>query len=497
MGSQYKASIYNYIFNSINAFVIIINGIVMVPIYFNYMSVSTYGAWLATGNVVAMLGLLEGGFSFVITQKLSAAIAQKDIYRYLVLSGSNILTAFAIAFSILVLGTSISSFITDWINVEPNVTTEIRWAFILSVLATSISIFINLFGAFPQVWQDTKSVGMYNIISHILAIIALIIFLFCGFGVVSIALSYVVRAVLNTILYGTWIIKKWRLKGYDSPIFSIKDSIVLFKDCMYPLLSKIAGTVVGNSHSFVIAHFMNPWLAAVYDLTSKLCMVACSFVAQMNGAFFALFSYTLAEGNREKTEKVMYNSFMMFFVLLATAALYSMCFTKPIIYYWVGLDKYGGTTLLMILVVANVFAQIRFFLNSILYTGGLINKSAKYDILWMMLYIILLIGSIKYIQIFAIPVATLLSCFIFIWIYLKIAKNNLRLNANMIVLIFVRVFAIVFLFLVSHILSAPDYHNLLLFTIYFVIFTICYTITLFCTNRQFFCMLIKRFTSVH
>ena len=55
--SVYKASIYNYIFNSINAIIVIINGIVMVPIYFHYMSVSTYGAWLATGNVVAMLGL--------------------------------------------------------------------------------------------------------------------------------------------------------------------------------------------------------------------------------------------------------------------------------------------------------------------------------------------------------------------------------------------------------------------------------------------------------
>lgn len=67
--STYKASIYNYLFNSINAIIVIINGIVMVPIYFHYMSVSTYGAWLATGNMVAMLGLLESGFSSVITQK--------------------------------------------------------------------------------------------------------------------------------------------------------------------------------------------------------------------------------------------------------------------------------------------------------------------------------------------------------------------------------------------------------------------------------------------
>ena len=56
----------------------IVNGIVMVPIYFKYMSISTYGAWLATGNVIAMLGILESGFSFVITQKMSVTLEDKD-----------------------------------------------------------------------------------------------------------------------------------------------------------------------------------------------------------------------------------------------------------------------------------------------------------------------------------------------------------------------------------------------------------------------------------
>ena len=76
--NKYSASIFNYLFSSINSIVIIINGIIMVPIYFKFMSVSTYGAWLATGNIAAMLGLIESGFASVITQKMSVAIAEKD-----------------------------------------------------------------------------------------------------------------------------------------------------------------------------------------------------------------------------------------------------------------------------------------------------------------------------------------------------------------------------------------------------------------------------------
>ena len=159
--SNYKASIYNYLFNSINSVVVIVNGIVMVPIYFHYMSVATYGAWLATGNVVAMLGLLEGGFSFVITQKMSAAIAHNDTNRFCKLAGSNILSAVIISLAILLLGLSLSPFITSWINISEDIKNEIHTAFIVSLVATCISIFTNLYCAFPQVWQETKQVGLF------------------------------------------------------------------------------------------------------------------------------------------------------------------------------------------------------------------------------------------------------------------------------------------------------------------------------------------------
>ena len=135
--SIYKASIYNYFFNSINAIIVIINGVVMVPVYFHYMSVSTYGAWLATGNMVAMLGLLESGFSSVITQKMAAAIGSGDKERYGKLAGANIVTAILIAFGILFLGLCIAPFITNWINVEEAVSSEIRLSYIIALFASS------------------------------------------------------------------------------------------------------------------------------------------------------------------------------------------------------------------------------------------------------------------------------------------------------------------------------------------------------------------------
>lgn len=491
--SIYKASIYNYLFNSINAIIVIINGIVMVPIYFHYMSVSTYGAWLATGNVVAMLGLLESGFSSVITQKMSAAISRNDNTRYSLLAGSNITTAIFMASAILVFGLSISPFISDWINADAEIQSDIRLAYIIALVSSCVALMVSLFGAFPQVWQDTKAVGMINTVTGLAAIASLVLFLFLGFGVVSIALSYLVRALLNLLCQGTWIIKKWKRDDIAKPLFSFSESKKLVKDCIYPFLSKISSVLMGNTQSFIIAHFMNPALAAVYDLTSKVCFVACGFVSQMNGSFFALFSLTLSSGDKTKIDGVFKTTTQFFVLSLALVSLYSICFTEPVINYWVGLDKYGGTWLLITIVLAKILFQFRAYCNTILYTGGLINRSAKLDIMCAVTYVVVLIAIIKPTQVYAIPFATLAVSILFIVWYLMLMNKHLGINVKLLVKELVLAMLYIIPFILIHYWLNLDYHNLPFYIAYFVIFTIVYIVVIYFTNKHFIKQVIKKF----
>jgi len=490
--SIYKASIYNYLFNSINAIIVIVNGIVMVPIYFHYMSVSTYGAWLATGNVVGMLGLLESGFSSVITQKMAAAIGSGDKEKYGKLAGANIITAIIIAAGILLLGLSIAPFVTDWINVEDAVAGDIRLAYIIALIASSVAICVSLFGAFPQVWQDTKAVGIIHTCTGLMAIASLVVFLLLGFGVVSIALSYLVRAILNLVGQGLWIIRKWKRDCIQQPVFNIAESRSLAKDCIYPFFSRLSGVLMGNSQSFIIAHFMNPALAAVYDLTAKVCYVACGFVSQTNGSFFALFSLTLSSGDKEKIRSVFRNTTQFFAITLAIVALYSICFTEPVINYWVGLDKYGGTWLLVLIVIAKILFQFRAYCNNILYTGGMINKSAKLDILCAVVYIGILLAIIKSTQIYAIPLSTLAVSLLFIVWYLRLMKRHLALDVQMLVIELLKAMLVIVPFILLHYVFNLDYHNLYLYVGYFVIFSIFYVAVLYFTNKAFITSLLAK-----
>lgn len=490
--STYQASIYNYIFNSINAIIVIVNGIVMVPIYFHYMSVSTYGAWLATGNMVAMLGLLESGFSSVITQKMAAAIGLGDNVKYGKLAGANIVTAVIIAIGILLIGLSISPFITGWINVDASMASEIRLSYIVALLASAVAILVSLFGAFPQVWQDTKAVGIINTCTGLIAIASLVAFLLSGFGVISIAMSYLVRAILNLIFQGAWIIRKWKRESIQKPIYLLSESKLLAKDCIYPFFSKLSGVLMGHSQSFIIAYFMNPALAAVYDLTSKVCSVAYGFVSQTNGSFFALFSLTLSSGDKDRISNIFRNTTQFFSISLAVVGLYSICFTESVINYWVGLDKYGGTCLLILIVVAKIVFQFRVYCNNILYTGGLINISAKLDILCAIVYIGILLAIIKSAQIYAIPLATLAVSLLFVGWYLNLMTKQLALDVKMLLLEFLKSMLVIIPFVIIHYAINPNYNSLSLYIVYFLVFSIVYIFVLYMTNMTFFKSLLSK-----
>lgn len=429
-GSKYKASVFNFIFNSFNSVIVIINGIIMVPLYFEYISLATYGAWLGSGNVVSMLGLLEAGFASVITQKMSAAKAKSNNVLLQKLAGANILSAIVISIGIILLGLALSPFIAHWVNTPEASVSEITQSFIIAVVAAGIAILVSLFGAFPQVWQDTKAVGAISIVANILAILSLVAFLLLGAGVKSIPLSYLVRSCTNLICQGLWIIRKWEFHNMSRPIFDMKTVWDVLRNCILPFISKASGSIMTHSQSFLISAFVSPTMSAIYDLTSKITTCVCSFLSSINGSFFALFALTLGKDNKQEADEVFKNVSKFFTLALVAALFFSLSFTKPIMNYWVGLAKYGGMGLLVLIVFSSLFNQNKSFFNNLLYCGGFINRSAKYDIYCMVAYLAILAVSIHHLDVYAIPVSLIISNAFFMAFYLRLLNRSLKLDSG-------------------------------------------------------------------
>lgn len=433
MSNQYRASIYNYLFNSINAVVMIVNGIIMVPIYFHYMPVSTYGAWLASGNLVAMIGLLEAGFAGVITQKMAAAISTNNRREFLILAGSNIMTAFIISSLILVLGSIMIPFIADIVNVDEEWSHDITVAYIISLLSSAIAVLVSLFGAFPQVWQETKQIGIINMFVNFLAILIMILCLTRGFGVVSLAIGYISRSCANLIFQGLWIWKYWKNKEINHPIFSIRHSVRIVKECIYPFFARVSNVLMGQSQSLILAACMAPSIAAVYDITSKVFACAYGFVSMANGSFFALLSLVFSRNEPFELNRVVRNILQYFSVIVVAVLIFGFCFSKVIINLWVGLDKFGGDFLLLTIGISLLVNQYKSFFNNLLFTSGNIRRSSMIDICSLIVYIGFLFLSLKVLKVYSIPISLLFVNLIFGLWYVKILLNNTKIKTSTII----------------------------------------------------------------
>lgn len=69
---------WNLLFNYAQTAFLIVYKVVLTSLYLRYSSEMTFGVWLATGNLVAWLSLVDPGLNAVIQQRIAAAYASGD-----------------------------------------------------------------------------------------------------------------------------------------------------------------------------------------------------------------------------------------------------------------------------------------------------------------------------------------------------------------------------------------------------------------------------------
>src|SRR4051812_36959075 len=88
--SRRRAAVGNLIFNYAGLVLSVVKNIALVPLYLRHFDLSTYGVWLATGNLLGILGLVDGGFGVVLSQRLASAWGAGDRRRFAEVAGSGL-----------------------------------------------------------------------------------------------------------------------------------------------------------------------------------------------------------------------------------------------------------------------------------------------------------------------------------------------------------------------------------------------------------------------
>jgi Na+-driven multidrug efflux pump len=409
MRSRTSIAKWNLFFHYSSTVIGIINGIAIVPLYLKFIDHALFGAWLATGNVLVWLTIVEPGVGDVLQQRVSAAIGgnENENAGKFILSG--ILISLFISLLVLIGGSFVSIFIPDILNLSNSIDTKMLLdAFLITVIGTSFSMLSYAFVGSNQGLQSSLGIGIIYLISSIIGIIFNIYLLFNGYGLLSIAFATLIRSgvlCLGNIIYLFYRIKRQNIHLSFSKVFFI-DFSKLFS---YTFFSKISTTVVGNVDLILVARFVSPEMVTMLELTRRPIKILQGFTDRVSVAFMSPLSNLKGEGNYIRIKEI-FIRFIKVYVVASSFIIFGfVALNEHLLKVWAGDNVFIGNPLNILLCITLFISSLLYNFSIFTYALGDIKGNSTIGIIKSVFYIffIVILGYLW--GIYGIVLASLLS----------------------------------------------------------------------------------------
>jgi len=371
----------------------ILNGFVIVPLYLIYIDLGLYGAWLATGNILMWLTIIDPGVGDVLIQRVSESYAKNNRDEIGKQLASSMILSSAITFIALSGGISLMYFIDNIVKASSSIDIVVlKKAFFYGTIGTAMTLFGYFISGALIGLQRSKEQGLMRSIWGIISFILKPIFLILGFGLLAIPYSTLIGSIIYLILTSFVFIQIVRKENIKF-IFDYKYFISYSKVFIYTFSSKMFSTLKDNVDLILVSRFVNLEMVAVFELTRRPMKILYGFASRPAAALIAAFANLKGEGDSVKlqdiTEKI---TFLLLTGLIFITSGF-IAFNKDLISLWVGSELFIGQTFNLILALFFMFKTFTYILANITYSLGNIKGNSLVEILGNSIALILLFVS--------------------------------------------------------------------------------------------------------
>jgi len=407
--SKKKIALINLLVNYSNTFFLILNGLVLVPIYFKYFSLNIYGSYLASANIAGILGLLEFGLSLVFTQKLAVLYKSQKYFDFYNLMSAGLVASFILVSILISISLIIAPFVPEWVKASPGDSSDIKYAFIINSLGIAFNIYSNTITSIFQALSRVKISGIINVVSALLGIIATVLSLYFGFGIKSISIGIFIKSFSCVIALLPFLILNINRDSYPRLKVQLQLVVELLRDSLPIFGNTVSKSLIDNAQLLIITNFINPTATVIYSLTSKVFQLCNNLLAPIGSSIYSSLSQLVGENNHQNLKNNILRIFSLFTIFSIVTLIITYALNYSFISLWVGKDKFGGILLSLILCI-NMFVSSRIsYINFNLFALGVFGKTVIYDQIGAIIRIILIFILIRKIGIISIPIAEIIS----------------------------------------------------------------------------------------
>lgn len=427
--SRSRTTKWNLFFHYTSIALALVSGIVMVPLYLYFIPLHLYGAWLATGNILAWLTVVDPGLSTVLQQRAGVAYGRGDIAELSALLSGGIFLSGMVFLLVLAIGLSISGFITVWLSL--NLAADIQvveQAFVLAVIGSAFMIFSYGLTAFNQGLQSSLGIGLVFVLATIIGLVITIVLLYKGMGLLSLPIGLIVRAIGLTIGNAGYLI--WRSVedkiGYN---IDFKGIVNLARLSSYTFFGRTAVVIADNMDAFVLTRYLSPEIATAFVLTRKAPGTSRMFLERPAVAFMPAVSSLVGAGEIERAKVVLLRLLRMILWLLGLIAGGFFLFNDDFVSLWVGSDLFAGKTINIFIVLILIVTVIASVLSNLCFSLGNIKGNSIASLAQGLIAVPLMILGARYWGMLGVAIAHLVAMLaISVWYYPIAFSRVLKLS---------------------------------------------------------------------
>jgi O-antigen/teichoic acid export membrane protein len=318
-----------------------IQGIMLVPLYVKLIPQAQFGAWLATGNIINWLSLIDPGYSEVIQQRVGFCYGKGDHRGVGEYAGIGLLMSLVLGLAILVLGGSVLPGLGWLSGLAPADLHVLQWSFLLAVVGNACVVASYGYTAISFGMLGSLGPGSFSMLANGLAIIVTVVALELGMGLPSLGLGACVRGVGSLMAVGGYFVWRWRRERL---ILRINLRIIREISGLAGVffMGKITNQIATNIESVFALKILGAEIVPIYVLTQRCISFTRSLADRSSIAVMPSLSNLHGAGHEEQlrlwVSRMLYVSTWMMGLLLAGFLALNGAFVR----LWVGKAFYAG-----------------------------------------------------------------------------------------------------------------------------------------------------------
>lgn len=405
---------------------IILQGLLLIPLYIDLLGERLYGFWLASGGVLAWISMVDVGGSSITKLRCASAYAKKEIEAVVAYfwHGAVITTAVIVTFLFLVF--FLGGHVVQWLSVDETYVEIIFNCFMLAGFATGLNLANNFLRDFASALQRNKIPVFLQTLGDLFGLIGILVsLLIFRLGLLSLVIGVLLRnfiPFLGNLFHSYLILNSSGCKySWSGRVFN--DYVSTMPSV---LGAKASGNLTNQLPVVILGKFFGPELAVAYTVSMRLLQMGQHFINHGLSALNAACSHFYGDPHLDvEAKRKLVKSLSRGYTFLAGCAVLGYAlFNHGFIVLWTGEEQFVGQDFTILAAIASFLLLRSSILSSQIAALGLIRQSGNASILEQILKgLFILVGTYAF-GILGIPFAIICAGLFTQFLYFKILMHR-------------------------------------------------------------------------